>query len=39
MSSVRESVEELFGLVKKYFKFIDFTQIHRIGMTPVGKVM
>ena len=39
MSSVRASVEELFGLVKKYFKFIDFTQIHRIGMTPVGKVM
>ena len=36
MSSVRVSVEWLFGLVKNYFKFIDFKQMQRT--SPVGKV-
>ena len=30
--SVIVSVEWLFGLVKNYFKFIDFKQMQRIGM-------
>ena len=38
MSSVRVSVEWLFGLVKNYFKFIDFKQTQKIGMSPVEKV-
>ena len=38
MSSVRVSVEWLFGLVKNYFKFIDIKQMQRIGMSPVGNV-
>ena len=38
MSSVRVSVEWLFGLVKNYFKFIDFKQMQRIPMSLVGKV-
>ena len=38
VSSVRVSVEWLFGLVKNYFKFIDFKQMQRTGMCPVGKV-
>ena len=38
MSSVKLSVEWLFGLVKIYFKFIDFKQMQRISMSPVGKV-
>ena len=38
MSSVRISVEWLFELVKNYFKFIDFNQMQRIGMSPGGKV-
>ena len=38
VSSVRVSVEWLFGLVKNYFKFIEFKQMQRTGMCPVGKV-
>ena len=37
-SSVRVSVEWLFGLKKNYFKFMDFKQMQRIGMSPAGKV-
>ena len=38
MSSVRTSVEWLFGLVSNYFKFVDFKEMQKIGMSPVGKV-
>ena len=38
MSSVRASVEWLFGLVSNYFKFLDFKKMQRIGMSHVGKV-
>ena len=38
MSSVRGAVEWLFGLVKNYLKFIDFKQMQKIGMSPVGKI-
>ena len=38
MSSVRVSVEWLFGLVSSYFKFIDFKKMQRIGVSPVAKV-
>ena len=38
MSSVKVSVESLFVLVEKYFKFIDFKQMQRTDMSPVGKV-
>ena len=38
ISSVKLSVEWLFRLVKIYFKFIDFKQMQRISMSPVGKV-
>ena len=38
MSSVRTSVEWLFGLVSNYFKFVDFKKMQRIGMSPVGKI-
>ena len=38
MSSVRVSVEWLFGLVKNYFKNIDFKQMQRTSMSPVRKV-
>ena len=38
MSSVRTSVEWLFGLVSNYFKFVDFKKMQRIGMSPIGKV-
>ena len=37
-SFVRVSAEWLFGSAKKYFKFIDFKQKQRIGISPVGKV-
>ena len=38
ISSVRVSVEWLFGLVKNYFKNIDFKQMQRTSMSPVRKV-
>ena len=37
MSSVRTSVEWLFGDISTYFKFIDFETILKIGMSAVGK--
>ena len=37
MSSVRVSVEWLFGDVTNYFRFIDFKKNLRIGMSAVGK--
>ena len=38
MSSLRTSVEWLFGVVSNYFKFVDFKKMQRIGMSPVEKV-
>ena len=38
ISSLRVSVEWLFGLVSNYFKFIDFKKMQRIGVSPVAKV-
>ena len=38
MSSIRVFVEWLFGLVKNYFKNIDFKQMQRTSMSPVRKV-
>ena len=37
-SSVTVSVEWLLRLVRNYFKFIDFKQMQRIGISPVGKI-
>ena len=37
MSEVRESVEWEFGDITNYFKFIDFTQGLKIGLSPVAK--
>ena len=37
MSSVRVSVEWLFGDITNYFRFIDFKKNLRIGMSAVGK--
>ena len=38
MSSVRVSVEWLFGDVIDYFKFIDFKKNLKIGMSSIGKI-
>ncbi|CAB4044284.1 Hypothetical predicted protein [Paramuricea clavata] len=38
MSSVRVSVEWLFGEITKYFKFVDFKQQHKIRLSPIGKI-
>ena len=38
MSSVRVSVEWMFGLVSNYFKFVDFRKVQRIGVSAVEKV-
>lgn len=37
MSAVRTSVEWLFGLIKNYFKFVDFKKNLKIGLSAVGK--
>lgn len=37
MSEVRISVEWLFGNIKNYFKFIDFSKMLKIGLSAVGK--
>ena len=37
MSSVRISVEWLFGDVANYFRFVDFKKNLKIGMSSVGK--
>lgn len=38
MSSVRSSVEWLFGDIVNYFKFIDFKKNLKIGLSSVGKM-
>lgn len=38
MSSVRVSVEWLFGEIVKYFKFVAFKRALSIGLSPVGKI-
>ena len=38
MSSVRSSVEWLFGDIVIYFKFIDFKKNLKIGLSSVGKM-
>ena len=38
MSSVRVSVEWLFGDISNYFKFIDFKRNLKIGLSPIGKI-
>ena len=38
MSSVRVSVEWLFGDIIKYFKFVDFKKNLKIGMCSIGKM-
>ena len=38
MSSVRVTVEWLFGEIVKYFKFIDFKRQQSISLSPVGKI-
>ena len=38
MSSVRVSVEWLFGEIVKYFKFVDFKRALSIRLSPTGKI-
>lgn len=38
MSSVRESIEWLFGDIVNYFKFIDFKKNLKIGLSSTGKM-
>lgn len=38
MSSVRVSVEWLFGDIINYFKFMDFKKNLKIGLSPIGKM-
>jgi hypothetical protein len=38
MSSVRVSVEWLFGEIVKYFKFVDFKRALSIRLSPIGKI-
>ena len=38
MSTVRGSVEWLFGDIVNYFKFIDFIKNMKIGLSSVGKI-
>lgn len=38
MSSVRVSVEWLFGDITNYFRFVDFKKNLKIGMSSVGKI-
>jgi len=38
MSSVRVSVEWLFGDIVDYFKFLDFKRNLKIGMSSIGKL-
>ena len=38
MSSVRSSLEWLFGDIVNYFKFIDFKNNLKIGLSSVGKM-
>ena len=38
MSEVRVTVEWLFGIIKNYFKFIDFKKEMKLCLSTVGKV-
>ena len=38
MSEVRATVEWLFGIIKNYFKFIDFKKEMKLCLSTVGKV-
>ena len=38
MSSVRVSVERLFGDIVEYFKFVDFKKNLKIGLSSIGKM-
>jgi len=38
MSSVRVSVERLFGDIINYFKFVDFKKTQKISLSAVGKM-
>ena len=38
MSSVRVSVEWLFGDVANQFKFVDFKKNHKVALSPIGKI-
>ena len=38
MSSVRVSVEWLFGEIVKYFKFVDFKRAMSTRLSPIGKI-
>ena len=37
MSSVRVSVDWIFGEIVKYFKFVDFKKNLCLGLSPIGK--
>ena len=37
MSSIRVSVEWIFGEIVKYFKFVDFKRNLCLGLSPIGK--
>ena len=38
MSSVRVTVEWLFGEIVKYFKFTDFKRQQNLSLSPIGKI-
>ena len=38
MSSVRQAVEWIFGDIVNFFKFLDFKENLKIGLSPVGKM-
>ena len=38
MSEVRIAVEWMFGTITNYYKFIDFKQQLKIGLSPIGKI-
>ena len=38
MSEVRIAVEWMFGTITNYYKFIDFKQQIKIGLSPIGKI-
>ena len=38
MSTVRSSVESLFGEIVNYFKFLDFKKNLKLGLSSIGKM-
>jgi hypothetical protein len=38
MSQVRVSVEWMFGNITKYFRFVDFKNLMKLHLSPVGKI-